>query len=661
MIRSLLGFLAALAVAAPAPAQVPGKAAVTDPAALFPADTLAYADVRKPGDLADVLAGWVKKTAFADPLERTHKELEKVANSSPQAIIVQRALGLATLVVSPESFAEIRRFHGIGVGVTGFTKDHQPEVAAAVLLGDSNIAGLAVRAFLTSKPDTRQVSTVEGVAIYQHRANLGPIYNSNNGQPFQPDDEANPLRGHQPMPGAGEATYAYTRGLLVVGTSATAVGDVIRRFQGKEKSASLAESEPFQKASADRGKGVFLYAVPPAISARLDQAKKDGTSALSPDFAAILRFVVNAKAVPVVTGNLLLKPDSVTLQLSATVDPNQPSPLANLLTGPAVSLDGFRCAGKDTALVMTLALPPEPERARAILQFLDSLAKANGSLGQSPSEAVTADDRKLLVGAKSVTVLVPEKQELPRGGLPMPMLVIHCESEEMAGKWVDSLPRFAKLLAGSETLPTPSSESLGSVKIVSTAVDGLPWQAPVHAARAGSTVILGLDRKLVAAAAGMPAAIKVPEGDRGVGVGVIRPTGFPDTFTDLGVKFLALTLSQDEQTIRNLGGNPFRFRRGFLAPPPPEPQEVDPKKVKPTPASQIHKVMDSLPPLTVRLSRDRSAIRLEIRQQGLESGLAPVVSAVTEWLHRSLLNRLTGNPGENGILPTQPDEAIEKD
>ena len=403
---AVLGFALSLAPGA--------RAQVTDPAALFPADTPLYAEIRKPGDLADVLAGWAKKTAFADPLARTHDAVEK--EPDPRQAGVSRIVGVAGLLASPEFFAELKRFPGVGVGFTGFSKDHRPEFAAAVLLGDSNLAGLAVRAFLTGKGSVRRVGTVEGVTVFQHRGPVGPIADPNTGQPLAPDDDANPLKGHKPTAGTGEPTYAYTPGLFAVGSSPDAVGGVLRRFAGKEKAPSLADSDSFKKSSAERDKGVFLYAVPPDLVAKLDAEKKAGGTSVPADLAAVLRFVVNAKAVPVVTGNVIVAPDSVGLVVSAAVDPSAESPLLSLLAGGTATADGFRFAGKESSAAFTLALPPAAERSKAAVRFLDAVAKANGSLGKPPGEALADVDRDLFAGLAGVTVLAPPKQELPAGG-----------------------------------------------------------------------------------------------------------------------------------------------------------------------------------------------------------------------------------------------------
>lgn len=635
MIRMIaaLGFALMLAPGA--------RAQFKDPAALFPADTCVYAEISKPADLADVLAVWAKKTSFADPLSRTHDAVEK--EPDPRQAGVSRIVGVAGMLASPEMFAELKRFHGVGFGFTGFSKDHQPEFAVAVLLGDSSLAGLAVRAFLTGKGSVRRVATVEGVTIFQHRGHVGPVMDGN-GQPFPPDDEANPLRGHKPTAGTGEPTYAYTPGLFVVGSSADAVGSVLKRFAGKDKSASLAESELFKKSNADRGKGVFLYAVPPELGSKLDAEKKAGGKSVPTHFAALLRFVVNAKAMPVVTGNILFKPDSVGLVVSAQVDASGESPLLNLFTGGSVTADGFRFAGKDSAAVFTLALPPEAERGKAVIRLLDAIAKANGSLGKLPGEALKDADRELFAGLSAVTVFTPPKQELPAGGLPFPTLVLHCDTEAAAAKWVASAAKLAQIATGAESPPTPSSETVGTVKVVSVACDGFPWKAPIHAAKAGAAVVVGLDRKLVAAAALSTSGLKPPDFDGpSVGLGVIRLAAYPKVFAPVGHAIVRSLLPAPNPNGGGIMMDDFipQPKGGAFAPPPLPLEEGDEKH----PAwAKLKKSADALPPLALRLARTGTTVRFEAWQRGLDTHLGPLVDGFAAWLEKAIGGAVNGGP-----------------
>jgi hypothetical protein len=621
------------------------RAQVKDPAALFPADTCVYAEIRKPGDLAEVLAGWAKKTAFADPLARTHDAVEK--EPDPRQAGVSRIVGLAGLLASPELFAELKRFHGVGVGFTGFSKDHRPEFAAAVLTGDSHLAGLAVRALLTGKGNIRRVGTVEGVTVFQHRGPVGPVTDPNTGVPLGPDDDANPLKGHKPTAGTGEPTYAYTPGLFVVGSSPDAVGGVLRRFAGKEKAPSLADLDSFKKSSAERDKGVFLYSVPPDLGAKLDAEKKAG-GAVPADLAAVLRFVVNAKAVPVVTGNVLFTPDSVGLVVSAQVDAAAESPLLNLFAGAAATADGFRFAGKDAAAAVTVALPPAADRGKAVVRFLDAVAKANGTLGKLPGDSLTDADRELFAGLAAVTAFAPPKQELPAGGRAFPMLVLHCDTEAAAAKWVASAAKLAQLATGAPSPPTPSSETIGTVKVVSVACDGFPWLAPVHLAPAGSAVVVGLDRKLVAAAATATAGVKPPAFDGpSVGLGVFRPVAYPDLFAPVG---RAIVRSLVPAPNPNGGGI---IIDDLLPPPPPggpfapPPVPLDEGTDKHPAGEKLKKAAAALPPVALRLTRTDRGVRVEAWQRGLDAHLGPLVDGFANWLEKAVGGAVNG--GQSGI------------
>src|SRR5207244_2725707 len=89
----------------------------------------------------------------------------------------------------------------------------------------------------------------------------------------------------------------------------------------------------------------------------------------------------------------------------------------------------------------------------------------------------------------------------------LPTLVLHTEGAEVAAAWEAFVPKLVGELSGAEAPPEPVSETIGGVKVLSLAGTATPWKAAVHYARKGPVFAVGLDRKLVAAAAaGEPAA-----------------------------------------------------------------------------------------------------------------------------------------------------------
>ncbi len=69
-----------------------------------------------------------------------------------------------------------------------------------------------------------------------------------------------------------------------------------------------------------------------------------------------------------------------------------------------------------------------------------------------------------LAKVRAVTVIVPTKQDLPKGAKSMPMLVLHLEDAAAGTAWDEFLPKLVGEIAG-EKPPQPSSETVGGVKV----------------------------------------------------------------------------------------------------------------------------------------------------------------------------------------------------
>ncbi|MGL6094476.1 MAG: hypothetical protein ACRC7O_01575, partial [Fimbriiglobus sp.] len=280
---------------------------VRDAADLFPADTLAFAEFARPAETADAVAALLKHTPFVDTLGGTHDRLDAVPQADRMPGI--HAAARVGLLASPELLAELRKVRGAAVGLTGFTEKGQPKLAAAVLIPDSPVLGLAARGFLTTTPNLRRVTTADGVPVFQYRSFVGPLTDPNTGVLIGKDDETNPLRNHKLRPGVGEPTFAYTPGLFVAGSDAETVADVLARFAGKAKTPSLLAAEEFRTTVSAAGRarpGVHFRVLPPAVFAAREPARKAGRG--EPAAFAWLRFLLPPNAVRSVEGNLEIGP-----------------------------------------------------------------------------------------------------------------------------------------------------------------------------------------------------------------------------------------------------------------------------------------------------------------------------------------------------------------
>ncbi len=594
-----------------------------DIADLFPPGTLAYAELHNVAELGPQLAAVFKGTPLEDSVPFI--EGKKGSAKTLQELNARRELAELALLVSPEVLAEFRKLGGVAVGLTGFNDRGEPEVVLAVLTGDSAAAGLAARAFVTTSTGLRKVADVSKVPVFQYRP---PVINYDvNGNPKLATDKP-------PVEGPHERTFAYTPGLFVAGTSKAALAPVVKRFTGEEKDA-LGGTDGFKSAAAEyRKPGLFFYANAPELVAKADAAGRARGVPIDLDPLAWLKLTANPKALKAVAGNVRFRDGGLALTVSLKLDSAHTSPLANLFSGPPVKVDALHHARKPASFAATINLP-EKNRGAALVGFLDALAKANGELGRLPGEAVKELEAKykvpltdgLLAKVRSVTVIAPGKQELPKGAKPMPMFVLHMEDATAATAWEEFLPKLVADVAGEKTPAQPSSETVGGVKVLSLPGTGLPWKAGVHYARRDAVLVVGLDRKLVGAALAPDAATSVAGGDKPLSL----PAG---DLVLLGALNLGDLIGAFELPATSGPVRPFEppGRPKFgdnLIPPDEVLKEADKAR------AAFVAAFGELPPAVVSVRRVGDELRLEVFQPKVQGGgLTPVIDAGVNWFDK---------------------------
>ena len=471
------------------------RAGEPDIAKLFPAETLAFAELRDPAAIGPELAAVVKGSALEDSLKFVHERRDKTKNI--RDLMATDPFGVLGLLTAPETIGEFRKIRGAAVALTNFNDRNEPDVAFTLLTGDSQALGLVIRAMLTVNPNVRKIGDASGVPVFQLRPSY--VQHGPNGQPLpaneKPVEEA-----------VGQPTFAYTPGLFVIGSSRAVVADVIGRYQDSTKK-SLADEPAFQAAAgAHRKPGIFWFATPKLLCTKLDAARKNAGNTIDDDLYALLKMVGNAKEIAAASGTLAFRDRGLSLTADLSLEPGSTGPLLALLEGEAGDASSLKFLPTHTALGLSFALPTA-NRSAAALGFLDAIAKAQGVIGRKPGEAVAeitekfkvaiADD--LLAKTRVATVVLPSRQEVPKGALPLPTLVLHAESAAVATQWADGIRAIVADLSGSAVLPQPSTEFVDGVKVFSLPATNLPWKSPVHFASAGSVFAVGQDRKVVAA------------------------------------------------------------------------------------------------------------------------------------------------------------------
>ena len=233
---------------------------------------------------------------------------------------------------------------------------------------------------------------------------------------------------------------------------------------------------------------------------------------------------------------------------------------------------------------------------------------------------------------------MPVRQELPRGAPALPLLILQTEDGATAAGWGDAVRAVVSDAAGSATLLAPSVEPVAGVRVYSLAAAGLPVKAPVHFAAEGTTFVVGLDRKLVAAAVKTQrgAANASAAGWLSLGGGVRALAAGPVKYDKEG----PVLIVED--------GTPFigRQQRNGNGEPVPDPELV----------KQAAKARDEFLKAPRRPAagfgdarRAAAGLHVEGSLPNVQGGLAGPIDKALAWLDRATA-AVPGRDGENGVL-----------
>ena len=278
---------------------------------------------------------------------------------------------------------------------------------------------------------------------------------------------------------------------------------------------------------------------------------------------------------------------------------------------------------------------PEKNRTAVLLDFLDAIAKAHGVLGRLPGELVKELEAKyklslrdgLLAKVRAVTVILPEKQQLPKGAKALPILVLHMEDGDSATAWEEFLPKLVGEIAGEKPSP-PSSEIVNGVKVFSLPATGLPWKSAIHFTRKDAVLVVGQDRKLVAAASTPDAAASVAGG---------KPLPVPKGnlallgTLNIGALLGAIDISKTTRPVESIELPDLRPRRGELLPPDELLKQADKAR------AAFLAEFKQLPPTVIAVRRVENELRLELFQAKVQGGgLTPMIKSGVDWFDKRM-------------------------
>lgn len=601
MKTSLAAALALLALAAPATAAEPVK--VADAADLFPPDTIAYAEVVKPAELAKTVAAFTTGTIIDDMMPFMAKWREKHGDGFFPA---REMIGVFSAFAAPEALAEFSRMQGAAVAFTGMTKEGDPDITGIILAGESNVPGFFLRVILTAEGSMNKAGEVEGVVIYGCRSRVfravGP-----GGAPAAP---APPLES---------PFIANLPGVIVIGSSLPTVSDVVKRIKGKEKRLALSGEAGFKAAAKERARpGLFVYANPARALELVYKTFEEGF-----DFEAELRAaekVFNLAAIRSVAANLALVDGSPDLRVAIRVDAGKSSPLLDLFAQKKVTSQALQGAPKDTVASFTLGIADGEKQLAKLLAAADA---AVGDHGPKPSDSVKELETKLKLAfgkdvlgkLASITVALPGKQELPKGAVEVPMLLLAGVDVAAAEKLEQLIAPLIGALMGEDVQPV--TETIQGVKVRSLPGSKLPWKAALHYGRRGETLVLGADRKLVAAA-----LLAKPGDGPAAHAAIAAALAEHDGAAALGLWRWSTMLPEALAAFSNQP----RWANGQQVQPQPSELRERVEKLR----KQHAALIDQLPPLVVSLAQEDGATVVRLRQRTPAESRSKIIESVLD-------------------------------
>lgn len=500
---------------------------VKDPAELMPAGTLAYAELRHPGQLVKEIASLFEGSAFGNVPDSLTKLFPK---EMPRH--ARQEMGAFGLVLAPEVIKEVSRIQGAAIALIGCKDPHSPEYLAVVLPGDSNAPGFMMRAFLTMEEFT-SAGEVEGVKVYQYsprrfKGEDKPRFKDEEKPRFKDRDEEKPrFKEERERPVAVQAesapypAVAMMPGALFVG-SADAVKDAIRRAKGKGKGESLAESKLYKEVNKELGDkpGVVAYgdvsAVVGTLQKVLPQVERDAAQVLK----AVDEFV-NFKAFRAIGYAVTLDKGTLQYRELVLLDPKEKSPVLELLPQEAAKKELLHFTPNDTVLAAAISNDHGAERWTKFLKLMDAVAKV-ANANKMPSEEIAQMEKALeldfgkdiagkvaavafALGDPLKAPMIREEKNLPGGGketrsgpeIPF-AIVVQATDEEAAATLVDKvLPKVIAAAAGEKKVVDPKVREIDGQKVSCYDANDRNWFCY---GRAGKTIVLGQHAKPVAQA-----------------------------------------------------------------------------------------------------------------------------------------------------------------
>lgn len=454
---------------------------VKRPAELVPGSALAYAELRQPGAVAGEAAGLFEGSAvsrFPQQLARWREQSGRWRKAEEWGVI--------SLLLSPEMVRELGRVRGVAGALLGFGPRGGPQFVVIVQPGESTVPAFAMRAYVTMER-VRAVGEVEGVTLYRPVRAFG-----DGGRPEGSPHERGP-------------TVAMTPDTLLIG-STEAVKDVLRRLHGHGDGPSLAEVEGYRQARAalGEGPGLFSFTNLPALLERVERVPMP-----NPEVFRAFKDVANPKVVRWLASALTLENGTLRYRLTVHLDPQEKSPLVEVLPSGPFDAGLLKAVPADALLAAGISNADGEKRWDRLLELADGIARALGKDEVMPSRHIAEVEgalgfrigKDLLGRIRQAAFVLGDPLRAHEGrerGIPPMAFLVEANDEAAAKALTDEVLRRGYSLARRGNRSPAVAKEVGGEKVM--AFDEGRRDA-FYYARRGRVVVLGPEATFVAATA----------------------------------------------------------------------------------------------------------------------------------------------------------------
>jgi hypothetical protein len=593
---------------------------IDNPAELFPAKTVAYAEFREPGRHVEEIAKLFKDSVFGNVPD----SLAMLRGQGGSRNELQPLAGVG-MFLSKEVINELSRVQGAAAALTGIDKEEKgmPEYVAVILPGESNLPALFMRGLLAftsnsnasfggpNQQRTRGTSAFEpigeceGVQLYRTvkrtiRIQVGP--DGREGPPSKPEIKQ-----------VGPACALMPNALLV--GSINQVKNVIRRLKGQSNEPSLAGDAKFQETMKQLGKSSCYMYVNQA--AALDVVRQAPINMAERAIFEMVSKVVNPKFVEASAATMDLENGTFRFRKLVLLNPNEKSLVLDIFPSVPLKTEMLHFAPKNAFFVAALSNGDAEKRMERILKVVDENAPVNVSNMLEPIETQLGFKiGKDIVGkieGVAVAVCPPAGAQAAPGGPPgIPgFVVILLATDENAAKGfiTDLIPK----LAGAATQGAagkPEEKDVGGQTIYSYQLPGMPL--PACFGRQGATLVFGADPAFVADAL----------------AGGVKKEGL------LADEKYQAAVKQSEDAVlliavKSLSIFPYIGQRAAAV----APGQPPPARVGPTPEDLLRLIAPLAKeeePLTIRVIRKPDSMITEIQYGNLQAWVPKLTNIMTE-------------------------------